>query len=409
MKHAQKSIYILLFIFAALFCFAAAPASVEEERAHLEITANGAKYVYVDEKLTPSDFTVEQEITLRRINAPLEQKIELVDLYLSHGADHKTALGVCFPRLVRLIGGIAEKMYVPPEDASVVYDGGKFRVKNERRGAELDESKLYASIYCCFKFSGGGSVTAEKRTVEPEVTAGMIKPHLTLRGSYSTDYASSLAGRKHNIRLALGKLDGIAIMPGETLSFNKTVGPRTEENGFQSAKIIVDGAYTDGVGGGVCQASTAVYNAALVAGLSCTANAHSICPSYCPPGLDAMISSVSDLLITNPTEHPVYISVKSTDSGATVFVYGEKRNYDVVPESVIVKRVEFTTQEVVDSEHKYFDGAYEQGDRRLVSPGKDGVSSETYLNYYSGKKLIRRELLRKNEYKSVPQVIAVAP
>ena len=391
-------------------CFAAAPGDADTaERAQVDIVVGEKTYNYVDEILTPSDFTVEQEINARKINAPLAQKIEHVDMYLSHGADHKTALGVCFPRLIRLVDGIAERIYTPPVDASVVYEGGKFRIKGEAYGSMLDENKLYAGIYCCLKFTGGGVVTASSKRIEPKISTAMLKPYLTFRGAYTTDYRTSKPDRKHNIRIALKKLDGRAIMPGETLSFNAVVGPRTEKNGFKSAKIIIDGKYVDGVGGGVCQASTAVYNAALVAGMSCQANAHSICPSYCPPGLDAMISSVSDLLITNPTTHPVYISVLAGESKATVSFFGEKREYDIAPESVVIKRTAYPTQEVIDTEYKYFDGIFETGDRRLVSPGKDGVISETYLNYYSSGKLVRRDLVRKNEYKTLPQVIAVAP
>ncbi len=410
----KRSIYIAFFVSLALLCFAAAPSENISEQTQdvvpkIEITAAGKTYTYVDEHVQPSDFTVQEEIDARRINAPLSEKIELVDLCLSRGADHKRALSVCFPRLIRVVDGIAAKMYVQPKNAEVKCRGGSIKIEKEHNGVMLDESKLYASIYCCFKFSGGGSVTAYPKTVVPEVTADNLKPYTAFRGAYTTDYTMSIPARAHNVTLALEKIDGAMILPGETLSFNKTVGARTEKNGFKSAKIIVDGKYTDGVGGGVCQASTAVYNAALVAGLSCAANAHSICPAYCPPGLDAMISSVSDLLVTNPTTHPVYITVKAMGGKATVSVYGEKKEFDVVPESVTEKTLPFVTEEITDNELKYFDGEYKTGDRRLVSPGKDGISSSTYLNYYRNGKIVRRDLVRQNEYKMLPQVIAIAP
>lgn len=411
MKYVVRSIYIFLCTFAALLCFAATPAdgTAHEQPLSLRITAGDKTYVYSDEKIEPSDFTVAEEIETRRINASLGEKMLLVDTCLARGADHKTALRVCFPRLIMLTDCIADKMYVPAENAEVTYVKGKFQVKLERAGVKLDESKLYASLYCCIKFSGGGEVKAYTQRIDPEITSEMLTSNLKLRGRYTTDFSRSTEARAHNVKLALSKFDGAVVPSGQTLSFNGTVGPRTEKNGFRSAKIIVNGEYTDGVGGGVCQASTAVYNAALIAGMSCYANAHSICPSYCPPGLDAMISSVSDLLVTNVTNHPVYISVSVNGGKATVSFYGERNEYKIVPESVTVKTVPYETKEFNDTGRKYFDGEYVSGDRRLVSVGKEGVVSNTYLNYYASGKQVKRVHIRTNEYKTLPQVIAVAP
>lgn len=375
--------------------------------ASVTITAGSKRFTYVDAPITPSDFTVREEIELRKINAPLAEKIEYADGLLQKGAGYKAALGVSFPLLSRTVDEVAQYLLVPAVDARVEYRGGRFTVTADREGRALDENKLYAAIYYCFKF-GGGSVKAHTVPVMPEVTRRELSEALVLRGEYTTDYAASSEGRAHNVTLALKKFDGVKIAAGETLSFNATVGARTVENGFKTAKIIVDGKYVDGVGGGVCQSSTAVYNAALTAGLVCTANAHSICPSYCPAGLDAMISSVSDLTITNPTEHDVYISVKTGGGRATVRMYGERSEYEIVPKSE-VKTVAFPSVEVIDGEHKYFGDGAVSGDRMLVNPGKDGAESVTYLEYYKDGNFVKREKIRQNEYKSMPQVIAVAP
>ena len=375
----------------------------------LVIVADGKSFTYRDEKIAPSDFTVAEQIERRAINAPLEKKMELVDLYLSKGADYKKALGVCFPLLVRKVDEIAKFLYAAPIDASITYNNKQFTISPEKSGRALDETRLYAGLYCTLKFAGGGKVAATTVKLMPETTRDMLKSELILRGRYCTDFSASTAARAHNVALALGKYDGLTIAAGESVSFNDLVGARTESNGFKSAKIIVDGKYTDGVGGGVCQASTAVYNAALLAGLNCAANAHSICPSYCPPGLDAMISGVSDLVITNTTDRAVRISVRIYGNKATVDVYGCAPEYQIVPESVIVKTVACEVTESVDTERKYFDATAQSGDRLLVSPGKDGVISETYVNYYKNGKLVKRAKVRTNNYKPTPRVIAVAP
>lgn len=411
MKRVNKAIYIIITaVIALMLCGFAPDGSTPQSYAELEISIDGKIYDYSDGPVAPSDFSVAEQIEKRRINSPLSEKIECVDGCLAHGASYRDALERCFPLLVRKVDGIADGLYTPPINAEVAYDGGRYGVKKEKAGRELDTQKLYAAIYCALKFSGGGRVTAHTVPIKPDITAEELKQNLVLRGKYTTDYTTSSAARAHNVTKALQKFDGLCLKAGETLSFNGIVGERTESAGFKSAKIIVDGKYTDGIGGGVCQASTAVYNAALVAGLNCEANAHSICPSYCPAGLDAMISSVSDLLITNVTTHPVYFSVKTGGGKGAVTIYGERPEHTVVPESVVVETVRFETEEFTDVDGKYFDETAERGDRLLVSPGKDGVKSETYLNLYSlNGELVKRVKVRENSYKVVTQRIAVAP
>lgn len=395
-----------------LLTMGAAKAPTDEQNTTsptLTVVYGTDKYVYTDKPVEPSDFTVIEQIAARRINAPLPQKIEYMDECIARGADYKTAVKQCFPVLVRELDDIANGVFVPPTDAKTVYDHGVFNVVPEKAGRRINEEKLYASIYCAFKFSGGGEVKADFSEITPIITAEMLRAELTPLSSYTTDFSGSSEERAHNVKLALSKIDGMIIPAGETMSFNATVGERTAANGFKQAKIIVDGKYIDGTGGGVCQASTAVYNAALIAGLSCAANAHSICPSYCPAGLDAMISSVSDLLITNTTTHSVYIAVKVSGRMATVKIYGEQSEYKIKPESVVLGVEKFAEQEIVDSEYKYFEQGAESGKRLLVSLGKDGVTSETYINVYKDGQIVKRVKVRENVYRAVPQVIAVAP
>lgn len=412
MKKLGRSIYIIAFLVCVIMAMGAAQApSYADDAAYPTLTVRYGSntYTYEDKPIEPSDFTVIEQIAARRINAPLPSKIEYMDECVARGANYKTAVGQCFPILVRELDKIADSVFVPPTDAKTTYEHGVFSVVPEKAGRRINEEKLYASIYCAFKFSGGGEVKADISEIPPIITAEMLRAELTPRSSYTTDFTGSSEERAHNVKLALSKIDGVIIPAGETLSFNATVGERTETNGFKQAKIIVDGKYIDGTGGGVCQASTAVYNAALRAGLNCAANAHSICPSYCPAGLDAMISSVSDLLITNTTTHSVYISVKINGRTATVKIFGEKSEYKIKPESVVLNVEKFAEQEIVDSEYKYFDRSAASGNRALVTLGKDGVTSETYINVYKDGKLLKRVKVRENTYRALSQVIAIAP
>ncbi|MCH5350413.1 MAG: VanW family protein [Clostridiales bacterium] len=379
-------------------------------RAHIEIEANGKIFTYDDEEIIPSDFTVAEDIERRGINLSLEKKTEIIDEYLRGGADYKTAISVCFPRLITFINDIADTLYIPAKDSEVVYSGGVFRATDEVIGRRLDENSLYCSVYYTLRYGTNERIKASTVKIYPNIKKNELLSTLVLRGQYTTNYASSTSMRADNIILALSKIDGMRIESGGVMSFNAVVGERTVENGYKTAKIISDGKYVDGVGGGVCQASTAVYNAALRAGLKCIANAHSICPSYCAPGLDAMISSVSDLVIYNNTDSAVYISAAADRKSATVKFFGVKNEFDkIVPESEVVAVEKYGETETVDYEHKYFSYDTPSGDRLLIAPGRDGYKSETYLCYYVNGILTKRDRIRANTYKSSPQIVAIAP
>lgn len=118
-------------------------------------------------------------------------------------------------------------------------------------------------------------------------------------------YATTLVGRtpnqRHNARLALSKLNGAEIAPGAEFSFNQRVGTWSRDTGYRRAPVSYNGTLIDAWGGGVCQTSTTLYNAALLAGLEVNErHPHHFAPSYCPPGRDAAVAfSGIDLRVRN--------------------------------------------------------------------------------------------------------------
>ena len=206
--------------------------------------------------------------------------------------------------------------------------------------------------------------------------------------SYTTYYDEKDGGRVENIRIAAGLIDGITVQGYGEFSFNKTVGRRTEDAGFKQAKIILNGEYVQGVGGGVCQVSTTLYNAALKSGLKITEfHPHSLRVSYVPPSRDAMVSSQSDLCFFNPFSHPIRICAWVFSGGLRVTFYGEgdglrreivsEEKGEISPPPPIVK-----------------DGEREE----IIRSPKNGIKSESYLETYRGTQLISREKLRTDEY-----------
>ena len=143
--------------------------------------------------------------------------------------------------------------------------------------------------------------------------------------SYTTYYDAQETSRSQNIMIAAGLIDGVTIQPYGEFSFNQTVGRRTQEAGFKQAKIIVGGEYVLGVGGGVCQVSTTVYNAALKSGLTVTEfHPHSLQVGYVAPSRDAMVSTQSDLRFHNPHPFPVRLETTAKDGRLQVRFLGER-------------------------------------------------------------------------------------
>jgi len=177
---------------------------------------------------------------------------------------------------------------------------------------------------------------------EPEITTqdfGM-DAFPDLISTFSTKYVNN-PNRTTNLRLASNKMSGTVLMPGESFSFNKIVGPRTAAKGYKEAAIFSDGSVTNDVGGGICQVVTTLYNAAIKANLEITDRRnHSFVPTYIEPGKDAtVVYGSQDFKFVNSREYPIKI-VSSVENGyATVSIYGIRTNneYDISIETDIIK------------------------------------------------------------------------
>jgi vancomycin resistance protein YoaR len=141
----------------------------------------------------------------------------------------------------------------------------------------------------------------------------------------TTVISDSIPNRVHNIRLAAASLDGALVEPDQEFSFNQTVGKTGAEQGYKPAPVIVNRRLVDGIGGGVCQVSSTLYNAILLADLALVERAnHSLTVGYLPPGLDATVSDGwLDLRFLNNRNHAVWIRTFIEGSNLTVSIYGD--------------------------------------------------------------------------------------
>lgn len=150
----------------------------------------------------------------------------------------------------------------------------------------------------------------------------VTSPDFVLAGSCTTSFKTSSANRSSNIEVAASRLNNLIVMPGQTVSVSDTILPRTRKNGYKEAGVYANGVHTTGLGGGVCQISSTVYNAVKNAGLTVTERkAHSMPVSYLPKGLDAAIAAGSkDLKFRNDYSTPVVIYTDTANKQLTVNV-----------------------------------------------------------------------------------------
>ena len=228
-------------------------------------------------------------------------------------------------------------------------------------------------------------------TMHPKDIATAVSDGQKLIARFSTYYGDSKPNRKDNVALACRKIDGTVLYPEDEFSFNDIVGARTVENGFKSAYIIKDGEFVEGIGGGVCQVSSTLYNCALLANLTITCvRAHSLPVSYVAPSFDAMVSTASDLRFVNTLSSPVTIKMLADGKYLKAEMYGI--------ESCTIRR-RSQTIETLPFEIEYRDDAtLKLGEEVIDTYGKAGLRSQGFLEYYQNGKLIKTVLIRKDTY-----------
>lgn len=230
---------------------------------------------------------------------------------------------------------------------------------------------------------------------------------IVVRATFSTEYKKSSLERKDNIKLAAKKINKTLVDVGKEFSFNNVVGDRTEKNGFKSAKIIVNGEFVEGVGGGVCQVSTTLYNAVLLSGLKVSKRyPHSLKVSYVAPSFDAMVNSTfADLRFINNTLNPIIIMAKADDEKITITILGEKMTEKIYRESQIIEEIDVPENEIIVDDKGEFPDLFE-GDSRVIKYGTKGLISQGYLVRVKDGKRERIKLSR-DTYKGIKGKIVI--
>jgi len=289
-------------------------------------------------------------------------------------------------------------------NASYAIENGKVVMHPHTLGISFDKVKAQEII----DLHDGFGVTFEipLKIEEPEVTLEDIEEKLfsSIIGEYTTTFKTSDVGRTKNIVLATNKINGTILAPDEIFSYNGVVGERSYSEGFQDAKVYVNGETVDGIGGGICQVSSTLFNAVVFANLEIVERVnHQLTVSYVPLGRDATVDYGNiDFRFKNNTGYPLKIVCSAEGGKMYMAIYGYKEDKS---EKISFETV--TIGHTAPPERKVDDPTLPLGEEKVESEGSSGYVVDTYKVIQKDGESTERVYLCRSNYRGNLRVIRV--
>ncbi|WP_171011408.1 VanW family protein [Haloimpatiens lingqiaonensis] len=289
-----------------------------------------------------------------------------------------------------------------PKNATIRKVGeASFHVTESINGKTLNVDKLKKDISSSINGQVDNKdlvIKPEIKTVEAKVKSETLKSINSKISAFSTKFntAPSNANRNYNIKLSAKAINGLTIMPGESFSFNEVVGERSAARGYKDAPVIIGSKVESGLGGGVCQVSSTLYNAVLRANMKSTQRTpHTLPSSYVPKGLDATVSYGSlDYKFKNTLNYPVYLESYIEGNTLVCNIYSNSSlndlKYDFVSE--VYETIEAKTNYVNDS-------TLPKGTEVIETSAKNGYKVKVYKITYKNGQQISKDLIYNDYYK----------
>lgn len=295
------------------------------------------------------------------------------------------------------IDKIHEEIYTEAKDA--YYTKSPFTIYPEVEGIDFD-------------------VEAAKELLKEEkeeyvIKLKITKPNITIDkigseafpdqlATFTTRYDASDVNRTTNLIIACQKINGKIVLAGDTFSYNKALGPRTAAAGYRNGKIYVGGEVVDGIGGGICQISSTLYNTVLMSNLEIVERRnHQFVTSYLPAGRDAtVVYGMTDFKFKNTRKYPVRIVASAKNGVATVSMYGikEENEYTFSFSTKTIASIPLTT--------KYEENAtLPVGTEQIKQKGHNGLKTETYMTKMLNGKAVSTVLLSRDTYDAMARII----
>ena len=308
---------------------------------------------------------------------------------------------------------IVTDLYIPSQNATVEFNPNEeeiFVFEEEKIGREVDVRSLIDNIQYNFTNNVDAPIIVPMKEIAPEIEKSTLEGLIAPRSQFTTSIASSNANRKHNVKYALSLFNGLVVEPEEIVSFNSVLQERGSVANFKDANVIIGGEYVLARGGGVCQASTTLYNALIRSDISILeVHNHSLPVSYVPLAFDAMVSDGAyDLVFQNTTSHPLYFLATGNESEVSVKIFGEplEEGLEIKTRTEQIKILPHKGDKiVVDSEHKFSDKITFKGEYLRAKYPKAGSENKGYLQYFKDGKLVEEKEIRHVYYPAQQGVI----
>jgi vancomycin resistance protein YoaR len=294
-----------------------------------------------------------------------------------------------------------------PRDAGFAVDSrGAIRVVPAATGIRLDAPRSAARVLTAAKSKANRTATLVVSVQQPKrsTAAAQAMGINGTVGTYETIYGGD-PNRIHNVQLVAHLVDGKLIAPGSTFSFNGATGERTAEKGFLVAPVIINGELQTGLGGGICQVSTTVFNAAFAAGLPITARTnHALYISHYPLGRDATVNYPDiDLKFVNDTGHWLLLRTFVGSSSLTVTLYGTPQHRRV--ESIAAPLTVLAPPPV----QKTVDATLDPGETAVDDYGAPAQSTSVERKVYAPSGKLLSDATWYSSYRAEPKIIRVGP
>lgn len=325
-------------------------------------------------------------------------------LTVNHGYTIPLALHYNQTKLQEIINTIADSIYINPENAILEYRNSKITIQPERNGYKLDVEKTWAGLTALIDSNIPVAFTLTVNEIPPAIRSQDLVGVDNLLSIYTTQFDPYNQNRSQNISLAARNINAILLHPGEVFSFNKYVGERLSEFGYKEAPVFIDGKLVLDWGGGVCQVSSTLYNAVLLADMKIEERtSHFHPPSYVPLGQDAAVAdNLLDFKFKNTTDNNIYITCEVSNQEIIVQIFGKSNSVNTDIRIISTDKKVLEPNTVVKQ-----DPNLELGKEIIDSEGEKGFQVTTYrVKSFKGQE-VKREYLAYDEYKAEDKIIRI--
>jgi vancomycin resistance protein YoaR len=305
------------------------------------------------------------------------------------------------------VGNLEKDVNNEPTDASIQSNlNGELHINSDTKGQKLEVERLENLIKESVIDGSSDDTTIEapiKQTVAA-ITSDKLTSIDTKIAGYKTSFVTSSDKRSNNIELSTKLINGKILMPEEVFSFNQSVGERTRERGFQEAPVIIGNALESGIGGGICQVSSTLYNTALRAGIKDFERAHhSIPSSYVGLGLDATVDWGNiDFKFKNTFKYPIFIEAYTENKKLYINLYSNSslnnRRYEIIND--VYQTDQSKTQTITDT-------SLPIGQTMVAQTGRNGYKVKVIRSTYEGEKIVETEVISNDYYIPKSNIIRI--